>query len=152
MSHVVEVDLSGRIEMTNGDTALAFANGISSSILIQSTVKQDCIRILRRRGFIGPVLYNQFFAIGLFFLLKDHIDNLSSIILDYEYQGRENKIKEYLINLLRRGNYIISTDQIQYLHIGKNSPAHELALKTFRGEEKPNKKLKVEEVIGEFRI
>src|SRR6266705_2176099 len=99
MSHVVEVDLSGRIEVTKDDTALAFANGLKGSILIPATVKRECIQILRRRGVTGATLYNQFFAIGLFLLLKNHIDKFSSVILDYEYVGREDKIKEYLINI-----------------------------------------------------
>ncbi len=64
MSHVVEVDLSGRIEVTKDDTALAFANGLKASILIPATVKRECIQVLRRRGITGATLYNQFFAIG----------------------------------------------------------------------------------------
>lgn len=151
MKHIVEVDLSGRIEVTKTDTALAYANGLHKSILIPASVKRICILEARRNGIIGPTLYNQFFAISLFLLLKEDINKFSTITLDYEYVGREQKIRDYLINILRRRKYTISYDQIHFSHIGKKSPAHELAIATLRGIEKPNKVIKSEEILREFK-
>lgn len=151
MMHVVEVDLSGRIEATNMDTVLAFANGMKSSISIPSTVKRECVLALRRLGLSGTTFYLQLFAVGLFLLLKDHIEKISLVILDYEYQGKEAEIKRYLSNLLQRSGHKITPDQTQFLHIGKQSPAHNLALKTLQGEEKPNRVITSKEILIEFR-
>jgi hypothetical protein len=151
MSHVVEVDQSGRIEFTKEDTVLAFANGMKYSILIPATVKRDCVLTLRRLGFAGPNFYLQLFAVGLFLLLKDHIGNISHAILDYEFLGREPEIKRYLSNYLRRAGHTITADQIQFLHIGKHSQAHLLAIATLRRQEKPNRVITLKEMLGEFR-
>jgi hypothetical protein len=151
MAHVVEVDQSGRIEFTKEDTVLAFANGTRYSILIPSTVKRECVTTLRQMNLPGPNFYLQLFAVGLYLLLKDHIDKIYPIILDYEYEGREPEIKRYLSNLLRREGHTIDANQIQFLHIGKHSAAHLLAIATLRGEEKPNRVITLKEILREFR-
>ena len=91
--HDVEVDQSGKFEVTKTDTVLAFSNGVSFSVLIPTTVKRNCITQLRKRGLTGPTLYVQLFAVGLFFLLKDYIDQFDEVVIDTEYEGREALIK-----------------------------------------------------------
>jgi len=147
----VEIDQSGRIEYTKHATALALSDGISFSLLIPATVKRACIRTLRRQGLTGPTFYVQLFATGLFFLLKDHIEVLTQVVIDVEYTGKETQIKEHLINLLRRAGREVEPWKIQFQQIGKKSPAHELALDTFRGDREPDIVLTQEDILGEFR-
>src|SRR3990172_2318981 len=96
----IEVDQSGKIEFTKEDTVLAFSDGISFSLLISATTKRACIRRLRAAGLSGPTLYTQLFAVGLFFLLKEHLKRWTQVMIDTEYFGREPQIKEHLLNLL----------------------------------------------------
>lgn len=137
MSHTVEVDQSGRIEFTTEDTALAFSNGVSFTVLIPKSVKRACIKELRAQGRAGATFYFQLFAVGLFFLFQNHIERLATIIIDTEFEGNEPQIKEHLLNLLKRNGYKIDPEQIGFGHIGKHSPAHHRALATLRKQEKP---------------
>jgi hypothetical protein len=146
----IEVDQSGRIEFTKEDTALAFSNGEQFCLLIPARVKRACIRRLRERRISGPTLYVRLFAVGLYFLLRDYIGAPSRIVIDIEYFGRENQIKEHLVNLFRRHGCWVDASEIQFQQIGKKSPAHLLALGTFRGEKKPDLVLSQTDLLGEF--
>lgn len=148
--HHVEVDQSGRIEYTRHDTVLAFSNGISYSILIPRAVKRNCINELRRRGLSGTTFYIRLFATALFLLLKDYIGDLERITIDTEFPGREPQIKEHLINLLRRSGYPVEAHQIEFRSVGKQSPAHKLALATFRGNREPDLRIGEEDLLKEF--
>jgi hypothetical protein len=147
----VEVDQSGRIEFTKEGTVLAFSDGINFSVLIPAPVKRACVQELRDRGLSGPTLYVQLFATGLFFLLKDYTESLSQIVIDLEFFGQEAKIKEHLLNLLRRAGHRVEPGQIQFQRIGKKSRAHRLALDTLRGKKEPGLILSREDILKEFR-
>ncbi len=151
MKHVVEVDQSGKIEDTKEDSVLAFANGKQYSILIPATVKRDCIKALRIQGRAASTFYLQLFTIALYFLLRDHVSTLYRVMIDSEYIGQEAKIKEHLINLLRRRTYKIEPFQIHFTHVGKSSPAHTVAWSTLRKKRQPDRLLKLEEMLGEFK-
>ncbi len=151
MKHIVEVDQSGKVEYTREDTVLAFANGITRTVLIPATVKRDCVTMFRLMGQKGSVFYLQLFAIALFFLLKEHGAQLSNIIIDEEYYGREGDIKRYLLNLFHRAGTAVSARQIHFGYVGKASTAHALAKATLRGKKKPDKILTVAEIMREFQ-
>src|SRR5215204_2088087 len=101
MSHVIEVDQSGRVEDTNRDTILAFADGITYSILISSTVKQHCIQDLRRRYHKLQDPYLKMFIVGLFILLRNFVGKLDIVIIDKEFLGKDGVIRGMLLNYLR---------------------------------------------------
>src|SRR5260221_7538022 len=101
MSHVVEIDQSGRIEFTSQDTILAFANGINYSILIPSQVKQRCIQNLRRRYHKLKEPYLKMFVVGLFILLRNRTKQLDMVIIDTEFKGLDGVIRGMLLNYLR---------------------------------------------------
>ena len=115
----VEIDQSGKFEATKEDTVLALSNGVEMSVLVSRSVKRSCIQELRSRGHAGQKFYTQLFATGLFFLLRNYSDNLSQVIIDTEYTGKERQIKEHLINLLRRAHCRIIPEAIQFRQIGK---------------------------------
>lgn len=121
------------------------------SILIPSTVKRECLHVLRQRGYSGTTFYTQLFATGLFFLLRGAIEQISRVIIDVEYAGQDDLIKVYLLNLLRRDGKQIEANQIQFGLIGKKSPAHKLAIDTLRKREQPGLVLAVDDLIGQFR-
>jgi hypothetical protein len=151
MPHVVDVDQSGRVEFTGEDTVLAFSNGIQFAVLIPSVVKRECVKALRDRGFGGTTFYPQFFTVGLYYLLKDHLKELARITIDLEYFGKDEQIKEHLINLLRRANYEVDPEVIQFGQIGKHSDAHRLAIAALRKKIQPNLVLTREEILGQFK-
>jgi hypothetical protein len=152
MSHIVEVDQSGKIEDTSQDTALAFSNGEQLSLVVRAPVKRRCVQILRANGYTGKTLYLQLFVVLLFFLLKGKLSHLTKVIIDIEYMGKERQIREYLLNLLHRRKVAIEPHQIQFHHIGKKSPAHALALATLRKRKAADLTLGVDEILREFGL
>lgn len=149
--HLVEVDQSGKFEATGQHTALALANTICFTVLIPATVKRDCIRELRKRGIQGPTMYTRLFATSLYFLLRNHVEQVALVTIDTEYEGRDAQIKQHLLHLLRRANYTVDAAQITFGHVGKNSAAHDAALAVFRGKTRPTIVLAQDDLLGEFR-
>lgn len=150
MLHVVEVDQSGKIEDTKEDTVLALSNGMHWSILIPATVKRSCITQLRREGAHGKTFYLRLFAIALYFLLRDHIEQLSHAIIDIEYTGKDAQIKRFVMNFLQRYGRKVHAGQLRFMLVGKQSAAHTLAWKTLRGKREPDKVISLEELLKEF--
>jgi hypothetical protein len=138
MSHVVEVDQSGRIEFTSQDTILAFANGINYSILIPSQVKQRCVQNLRRRYHKLKEPYLKMFVVGLFILLRNHTKQLDMVIIDIEFKGLDGVIRGMLLNYLRGIVPDFPKEAIIFRSIGKHSTAHYKAYDTFTKKLKPD--------------
>jgi len=149
MPYIVEVDQSGKIGDTNVATVLAFADGLERAILIPARDKRICIQHLRRRGY-GDRLYYLLFATALFFLLREHIEELDHVTIDEEYRGKEGIILGHLLNLLRRSDKHVEADQFDFRRVGKKSPAHRVALETLRGDREPDEIITAEKLLGEF--
>lgn len=146
----VEVDQSGKIGKTNEDTVLALSNGECYAIMIPRTVKQECLRILRERRISGEELYLRFFAVGLYYLLRAHIQRINLAIIDIEYPGHEAMIKQRLYNLLHRVGIAVQRNQISFGFVGKKSRAHVVALETFQRKRIPDQVLTVNDILKEF--
>ncbi len=143
----IEVDQSGHIEATKDNTALAFSNGKTYSILIPTKTARACVRELHRKRIKAPNLQTRLFSAALFFLLRDHITEHISIIIDTEYVGLNKDIQRQLLRLLRQDGVSIDADQIAFGHIGKKSPAHDLAIAAYRGKTNPDRIISVEEML-----
>ncbi len=137
----IEIDQSGRIEETNRDTVIAFSNGEQFSVRIPARVKRQLLDVFRQRG--RPKVFKyKVFALGVVLLL--HKSKISpknlSLIIDHEYPGHENSIKDIIWS--KFGSEV----EVDFKSIGKNSPAHEIAYYTYKKEQKENIKL----TYGEF--
>jgi hypothetical protein len=104
-------------------------------------MKQTCLRTLRQQGYEPNTIYLRLFVAGLYCLLRDHITGIDLAIIDVEYPGHGATIRRYLLNLLRRDGLDIHKDRITFGYVGKSSPAHTIALATFRREQRPDKVL-----------
>jgi hypothetical protein len=152
---VAELDQSGRVDQTDRSTVLAFANGLRFSIRLSGVAKREILTILRRerKGKKEQhTLYILIFATLVYLLLKEHIDKLNTVVIDTEFVGHEATIKDHILNLFRRRDVVVSTDTFVFHQIGKKSPAHELAIKVFRGEAAAGKEITVAEVLAEFGL
>ena len=152
MAHIVEVDQSIKFENTKRDTVLAFSNAITFTMLIPASVKRDCVTLLRKKITSGSTLYTQLFATCLFLLLKDYMNQLGVVIIDGEYTGKEAQIKQHLLHLFRNRGYTVDSQQITFGYIGKQSPAHEAAIETLRGNVNPNLIVRLEDILAYFKI
>lgn len=143
MTHHIEVDQSGRTDRFNEDTALAFSDGIQCAILLSAAVKRECYQKLRERNLSKKVAAVTIFAAGLVILLQSQARQLETICIDLEYPGWDGEILQQLLRHLRW----LRKNQIRFGQIGKKSNAHGLAIHTWRGDSKPNKKVSVEELL-----
>jgi len=132
------VDQSIKIGDTQSPTVLALSNDIQRAILIPASVKRECIQSLRGRWTPETTLYIRLFAAGLFLLLRELLASADWITIDVEYPGHERDIKRDLMLLARRARLTVDPSVIHIDHIGKNSPAHHLALATLRGKRVPD--------------
>ena len=86
------------------------------------------------------------FCIGLYYCLKDYIKEKELITICCEYIGKENLIKSFLLDYLRKNYPLVDPKIIRFGKIGKSSNAHAVAIDVFRGNRKPNMILSLEEV------
>lgn len=143
----IEVDQSGKIELTKADTVLAFANDISSSVLIRAMLKRQCLQKLRRKHISKKIITLLIFSAGLFLLLREPLRKGAIVTIDTEYTGREGDIKGMILRMARRDNLKLASDQIQFGHIGKRSSAHRTAINVFRGKVLPDRVLTIKEIL-----
>lgn len=132
------VDQSIKIGDTQSPTVLALSNDIQRAILIPASVKRECIQSLRGRWTPETTLYIRLFAAGLFLLLRELLASADRITIDVEYPGHERDIKRDLMLLARWARLTVDPSVIHFDHIGKNSPAHHLALAILRGKRVPD--------------
>ena len=139
----IEVDQSGKIEQLNKDSVIAFSNKNQYSVLISNEVKQEAYKSYKGRT---KELRYRLFCIGLYYCLKDYIKEKELIIICCEYIGKENLIKSFLLDYLRKDYPAVDSKIIRFGRIGKNSNAHTVAIDVYRGNRKPNKILSLSEV------
>lgn len=144
----VEVDQSGRTDVLTDDTVLAFSDSIQFAVLIPARVKRQCYGQLKAAGVRKRLIGVKLFAAGLVLLLKPHITSLEMITIDVEYEGWEPVVKEHLLRHLRQARPELSNWQIAFHRIGKGARAHGVALATFRGDQEPDNRIGVEELLA----
>ena len=135
----IEIDQSGRIEETNRDTILAAANEkYQFSVKISGRTKRRLLEEFRQKG--KPKIYTiRTFAAGLFYLIINYPKTPEQIIIDVEYEGKNSLIKDIIGEKDKK-----LIDKISFRRIGRNSPAHILAINVFRGKKKPDKTVGLE--------
>lgn len=139
----IEVDQSGKIEQLNMDTVIAFSNKNQYSILIPKETKQELFKIYK--GKLKDLRY-RLFCIGVYYCLKDYIKEKELITICFEYWGKENLIKSFLLDYFRKESTVLDPKIIRFGKIGKQSNAHAVAIDVYRGNRKSNKTLTLEEL------
>jgi hypothetical protein len=144
------VDQSGRIEETNHHSVVALADKKEGyTVEIPSKVKNELLTVFRKIGKpkTFPVVI---FAVSIFLLLLKSKFKPQELIIDVEYPGHENTIKNIILTYCRK--FKIVEPEIHFSNIGKKDPAHNLAWNTFKGNKKTNCVLKFEDFKGFFRM
>jgi len=118
----IEIDQSGKIEKTNKHTYLAFSNRQHFVLKISSSEKRKLQRYFRAIGKSRLFIYITFASLVVL-LLKNLKPRRGLIVIDIEYPGRSNQIK----NFIKIFNPDFSIEDISFHQIGKRSRAHFLA-------------------------
>lgn len=141
-----QIDQSGKIEDTKRLTIVAFANGKTRTLKISGREKQRLIKTMRALDYPKKTFIFKAFAGLVFLLLKGQ--RVEAVIIDKEYPGHEGTIKGILIQLFDKAKK--KPPEIEFAKIGKESPAHKVAIETFRGKRKPDLVVKAKEVLNLF--
>jgi len=130
----VEIDQSGKMENLTRDTVLALSNDVQRTIRIPAAVKQKMVAQLRREGKSKLRAVLRLFVAGLFLLIWEELKQIDQIVIDTEYTGYEADIRGMLLHRIQRVELTFEKERLVFRRVGKKSPAHRLALATYRGE------------------
>ena len=133
----IEIDQSGKIENTNKDTVIAYANYETRSILLPAREKRIIQRIYRDAGKSHMFVYRTF-TILIFLLIRDRLPYIQGIIIDDEYPGQHFLINNFLLQHIRTAVADFDKQSINFQCIGKKSPAHFKAYFTFTKKQLPD--------------
>jgi hypothetical protein len=147
MPYVVEVDQSIKVE-DPGDTFLAFSDGASYAIKVPSSVKQKGFQALRNQGKPKKRARLLLFAACVFLLLRGHLEQIQQVTVDNEYDGRQDDIKSFLLEYIRRKDPSFAPERIEIRAIGKRSPADHLAGAVRRGKREADRVITVGELLA----
>jgi len=139
----IEVDQSGKIEQLDKNTIIAFSNKNQYSVSITKEIKKEVYKLYKLN--VKDLRY-RLFCIGVYYCLKDYMKEKELITICCEYQGKENLIKSFLLDYLRRDYAKIEPKIIRFGRIGKQSNAHAVAIDVFRGNRRPNKILSLKDI------
>ncbi len=138
----IEVDQSGKIEQTDMDTIIAFSNSHQYAVLLTKDAKRTLIKNYRKEKQIILKL----FVACVYYTIKDYVHQAELIIIDNEYDGKQNYIKSLLLDFIRKDYRDFDKKLIRIAHITKKSKAHEVAANVKRGFAKPQKTLSEKDI------
>src|SRR3989338_3125557 len=93
----VEVDMSGKIEQTEIDTVVAFRNDEQYSIMLKKKIKTEILKEYRNKY---KDIHYRLFAILIYYCIKNYLNKVQQIVIDQEYEGREEDIKRNLLRVI----------------------------------------------------
>ena len=117
-------------------------------MLIPAEVKRVCLQALRRGGRRKTAVVLRIFAAGLFFLLKDVLEEVALVTIDQEYPGREGDIKGMLLRLIWVSGKRFEKERIVFHQVGRKSAAHFKAYGVYKGLQKADQILTAEDVLA----
>lgn len=138
----IEIDQSGKIEQTDMDTIIAFSNRHQYAVLLPKEVKRKLIKKYRE----GRQVILKLFVICVYYSIKDYLHEIEFIVIDKEYEGKDDYIKSLLLNFIRKDYPKFDRQLIKFSNVTKRSKAHEYAANIKRGYSKPQK------ILSEYDI
>lgn len=142
----IEIDQSGKIEQLNTLTTIGASNNIKIAIKISVTEKRKLIIRARKSLILRKDLYSVLFAILVFILISKLKIIPPIIIIDEEYTGKDDIIRETLTKLILRKSPRWF-GQVKIKQIGKSSKAHDVAWSSHS--KNKSRKYKVLKIVSE---
>ena len=140
----VEINQSNKIEQTNKDTILGLADNKTFTILINRKIKRKLQEEFRKQGKPRLFVYRTFIG-GVVLLLKyAQIKNLSQVVIDKEYYGKDKVLKSMLLEMWSR--YFTEVPEITFDKIGKKSKVHNICYLAMKGKDEIGRVIRFEEI------
>ena len=126
----IEIDQSIKIENTSKTTYIAFSNAINHVVSLSAREKKKIQTYFRKIG-KRKLFVTITFSTLVFLLIRNHLENGMTIIVDKEYPGYEKyieqKLKDFIDQNTRKENC-----RMRFSEIGRKSGAHIVAYDAFR--------------------
>lgn len=126
---------------------VAFSNGKKKAILIRAADKREIQEKFREAG-KSQLFAFRVFALPIFLLLKD--EKFQEVIIDTEYPGRGDIIKNYLLEAFRKIGRKVDSESIHFHFVGKSCEAHWHGYYVFKGKRKPELTVDAKGILKEI--
>ncbi|MCI2429347.1 hypothetical protein LM602_06010 [Candidatus Acetothermia bacterium] len=147
----VEVDSSGVWGDLAKPTIFAFSNSTNFSLWIAPSIKKTCIEAVRKqKGWTDVNDYLRLYSISIFLLLRDHLKQISEIVLDLEYPKKMGLVRSTLVEFISKTDPQLARTPIRVRRIGKTSRAHYKANAVYRGEQPADRWVQAKEILDLF--
>ncbi len=140
-----EVDQSGKVEQSNLDTVITFANErCDFSVFISKKLKNKLYKEFESKTTKSKQFRYKFFAY-LIALGVMSMENISEIMIDLEYVGHEPGIKIYILQFLAKMKLNKNID-IYFGRVTKHSQSHIISNAILNRKRKANLEIKIDQV------
>lgn len=146
LSSVVYIDQSGKIEFTSQDTVVAFSNGETKTLLIKAADKRLVQSYFRAAGKPDIFVYKTF-SVLIFFLVENDLAKISRLVIDIEYPGKNDLIKNFLTGMFRKHGIDPGRIEIAFALVGRKRNCHIQGLTVHRGHVNPDATMKVKDIL-----
>jgi len=133
----VEINQSNKIEQTNKDTIIGLANEKTFTILIKSKTKRKLQGEFRKQGKPRLFVYRVFVASVVLLFKYAQFKNISKIIIDEEYYGKDKMLKSMFLEMWSK--FFKEIPEISFEKIGKKTKVHNICYLTMKGKYKPDR-------------
>lgn len=142
----IYIDQSSKIEYTNQNTVVAFSNHHHKSVLLKSKDKKQLEKFFRVASKPKLFIYKTF-AVLICLLIESEIKTVSQIIIDTEYTGQNNLIKNLIYQTLKNHGHKINRKLISFAQVGKKAKCHQIAIDTLNHKIKPTEVISLKKVL-----
>ena|SRR5260221_10900990 len=143
----IYIDQSGKVEYTGHNTVVAYSNGSNKTVYISAVEKRKIQKLFRSVGKPEMFIYTTFASL-VYLLIADKLENVSMIIIDREYWGKESVIKDQILRIIRtNGHTNFDSTKIEFGLVGKKRGCHIAAISVLRKKVKPDKIVIAKDVL-----
>lgn len=130
--HVVNIDLSAKVEQWPQNSAIVVSNDIIRAFLVTGKVKQEARRYLTEKHGNKSVQY-RVLTLLIYVAVRGDLHNIRQIVIDQDYSGQaaEATIKNLLLAYLRKDKPDIVAGFIRFANV-KGSKADTLARRIYQ--------------------
>lgn len=141
---IIQINQSNKIEKTNKDSIIGLANEISFTVLLKRKIKRKLQEDFRKEGKPRLFVYRTFIASVVLLIKYAKLKNISKIIIDLEYFGKDKLLKSIFLEMWSR--FFSEIPEISFERVGKKSKVHYICYFTMKRKYKPNKVLEYKEI------
>lgn len=141
---IIQINQSNKIEKTNKDSIIGLANDVTFAVLVKRKIKRRLQEDFRKQGKPRLFVYRTFIASVVLLIKYAKLKNISKIIIDLEYFGKDKLLRSMFLEMWSR--FFTKIPEVSFERVGKKSKVHHICYFTMKGKYKVNKILEYKEI------